>query len=76
MTIRRYIIRLMEYILDKLGLFIIAKWRMKDYFLTKRLQKIILKYQIDCIVDVGANIGQYATYLRKQVGYKNFNYFI
>lgn len=60
----------MEYIFDKLGLIVIPKWRMSNLLLTKRLQRIILEYQIDCIIDVGANAGQYGRFLRNEVEYK------
>ncbi|HXW70685.1 MAG TPA: FkbM family methyltransferase [Methylocella sp.] len=34
------------------------------------LKKLIKYFAIDCVFDVGANTGQYATMLRKKVGYK------
>ena len=34
------------------------------------LKKLISKYDIDCVFDVGANAGQYALQLRNDVGYK------
>ena len=35
------------------------------------LQRVMADFAIDCVFDVGANEGQYATMLRKQVGYRN-----
>ena len=37
--------------------------------LAMRLKRIIQEYQIDCIFDVGANVGQYHDFLRDQVEY-------
>jgi FkbM family methyltransferase len=34
------------------------------------LEKIFKKYRVDCVLDVGANIGQYANLLRRKVGYQ------
>jgi FkbM family methyltransferase len=34
------------------------------------LKRLLQHYQIDCVFDVGANDGQYATMLRKDVGFK------
>ncbi len=34
------------------------------------LKKFIDYFKVDCVFDVGANMGQYATVLRKHVGYK------
>jgi len=62
--------RLIERIFNQLGLEIIPSWRINSFLLTKRIQKIIKEYQIDCVIDVGANIGQYGEFLRKEVGFK------
>ena len=58
-----------EYIFDRLGLMFIPKWRFEKLLLTKRIQRIISEYQIDCMIDVGANVGQYHDFLRNYVGY-------
>lgn len=34
------------------------------------LRRIVTQYKIDCVFDVGANIGQYAQMLRRRVGFK------
>lgn len=36
----------------------------------EHLKKFIRHFEIDCIFDVGANMGQYATMLREKVGYR------
>ncbi|HEV7692178.1 MAG TPA: FkbM family methyltransferase [Hyphomonadaceae bacterium] len=36
----------------------------------EHLKRLLSHLEIDCVFDVGANVGQYATQLRKQVGYK------
>lgn len=53
----------------KLGVVAIPEWRLDSYFLAMRIRKIISEYKIDCIFDVGANIGQYRDFLRTNVGY-------
>lgn len=58
-----------ETIVDRLGLAVIPKWRFDKLQLSKRIQRIISEYKIDCIIDVGANIGQYHDFLRNHVGY-------
>ena len=65
-----FIKRLIEYFLYRLGIIVIAKKRLNDFLITRRMRKIIRKYKIDCIIDVGANIGQYRKFLRNQVGYR------
>lgn len=40
------------------------------YWEHQKIREIFDYYRIDCVFDVGANVGQYATMLRKKVGYK------
>ena len=40
---------------SKLGFYIIPKWRSHDFMLVQRMKRIIDEYNIDCIIDVGAN---------------------
>ena len=35
-----------------------------------RLRQVFGVFSIDCVFDVGANMGQYALMLRKKVGYR------
>lgn len=44
--------------------------RTHQYGEISALRRFITHFDIDCIVDVGANAGQYATMLRKDVGFK------
>ena len=54
----------------RFGIYTIPKWRSHDFMLIKRMQRIIDEYKIDCIIDVGANSGQYYNFLRKDIKYK------
>jgi FkbM family methyltransferase len=36
----------------------------------EQLKKVFRKYDVDCVFDIGANYGQYATMLRQRVGFK------
>lgn len=51
------------------GYEIIPTWRMKNKPMTDLLSRIFLKYKIQCVLDVGANRGQYVDFLRHEVGY-------
>ena len=60
----------LDFIFNKIGILIIPRWRVHDFTLIRRMKKIVKEYKIDCIIDVGANIGQYRDAMRKFVGYK------
>jgi FkbM family methyltransferase len=36
----------------------------------RHLRKVLIRYGVDCVFDVGANVGQYANMLRRRVGFK------
>lgn len=49
---------------------VIAEWRLNKYGLACQLQELFNYLNIDTVLDVGANEGQYATFLRQEVGFK------
>lgn len=69
MILGKFIRKSVELACKKMGLLVIAEWRIDSYFLAMRLKRIISEYQIDCIFDVGANVGQYHDFLRNHVEY-------
>lgn len=65
-----HLTRIVEFAARKLGLVTIPKWKLDNFLLAQRLARIFLEYKIDCVFDVGANIGQYRNFLRNEVGYE------
>lgn len=51
------------------GMRIVKKGKVALMFEEIHLQRFFQYYEIDCVFDVGANDGQYATMLRERVGY-------
>src|SRR5579871_2898133 len=59
---------------------VVASWRLrhlagasmllKEMSLAQHLQDLFEDLEIDCVLDVGANAGQYGQFLREQVGYR------
>lgn len=49
---------------------LIDKRQLYQYWEQEHLKKLLNKYDVDCIFDVGANYGQYSKMLRDKVGYK------
>jgi len=54
----------------KNGYVISPTWRLRDYELRQHLISVFTRLDIDCVFDVGANVGQYARFLRSEVGFK------
>jgi FkbM family methyltransferase len=55
---------------DKFKLRIVRPRKVALIFEQIHLQRFFKYFNVDCVFDVGANTGQYATMLRRQVGYK------
>lgn len=52
-----------------MGYLVVPRWRVAGYPQAVYLKRLFSFLQIDCVVDVGANIGQFRDFLRQQVGY-------
>lgn len=58
-----------EKILRYLGYELIPSWRIRNLDFAHHLAAIFEQLKIQCILDVGANVGRYTRFLRNQVGY-------
>ena len=54
---------------DSLGYHIIPKASAWSHYSTLNLKKLFRLLQVDCVLDVGANVGQYWRHLRNEVGF-------
>ena len=54
---------------DRLGYPVIAKWRLEKLDQSAHLRQLFEMLQIDCVLDVGANVGQFHEFLRLHVGF-------
>lgn len=54
----------------RLGYEVLPTWRLDQWQQTELLKQILQHYRIDCILDVGANKGQFVDYLRQHVEYQ------
>lgn len=54
---------------DRLGYQIVANWRMPGLQQARLLRQLFALLDIQCVLDVGANKGQYRDFLREEVGY-------
>ena len=53
----------------RFGYEFIPTWRMEGYEFAQHLRTLFESLQVQCVLDVGANKGQYRDFLRLEVGY-------
>lgn len=66
----RILANILNGLANKLGVKVISKWRWSHYEIATHTKDLFDLLGIDCVLDVGANKGQYANFLRSHVGYK------
>src|SRR5918995_5807895 len=69
MTIRRAIKQWVEAGLQRRGYHLLPRWRLSKYDQSSHIAQLFRLLDVDCVLDVGANIGQYHEFLRLHVGY-------
>jgi FkbM family methyltransferase len=55
--------------IERLGLTVLPNWRVERYPMARCLRALFAQLRVDCVLDVGANVGQYRNFLRYEVGY-------
>ena len=78
--LRKGVSREMKQVLTKLlmravrtaGYEVIPRWRLDNLALATHLRELFERLDIDCVLDVGANRGQYRKFLRMEVGYAGY----
>jgi FkbM family methyltransferase len=56
--------------LERHGYTMLANWRLERYNMARCLRDLFRLLEVDCVLDVGANVGQYRNFLRYEVGYE------
>jgi FkbM family methyltransferase len=69
MSIKGEIRRWLEPRLRRRGYHLLSEWRLAKYDQTTHTSELLDALAVDCVLDVGANIGQYYRFLRRYVGY-------
>ena len=64
--------RLAAALADRVGLALVAKWRLKRLEAAEHLRQLLRRYEVDVVVDVGANEGQFRDFLRLHVGFEGW----
>lgn len=65
--------RLKRFLVPRLrahGVVLVPEWQLPDLPLEEHLRAVIARYEIDVVVDVGANFGQFRDTLRSGVGFE------
>ena len=58
------------HVLERAGYSLIPTWRLEQRDFARHLQRLFDCYEVDCVIDIGANEGGYAHFLRHEVGYQ------
>jgi FkbM family methyltransferase len=69
MTLKSRLRRFLVKRLRARGHLLVPEWRLADLPLEEHLRALISRYDIDVVVDVGANFGQFRDTLRNEVGF-------
>jgi FkbM family methyltransferase len=64
--------RLVAQIARAAGCELTPRWRLRNLALATHLQALFALLNVDCVLDVGANRGQYGSFLRHEVGYTGY----
>ena len=64
-AIRRSIAKLV----GRTGYHVLSEWRLREWDFARHVRELFARQQIDLVLDVGANVGQYRDFLREQVEY-------
>lgn len=72
MSLRRRLHALTARTLDALGYTVVPNWRMGSFGFARHLRRLLPLLEIDCVLDVGANAGQYYDFLRGDVDYRGW----
>lgn len=67
---KKHIRENLEKFLRNLGYRLVPLWRMRNLELTDHLATLFRKLEVDCVLDVGANRGQFRDLLRNEAGYE------
>ena len=54
------------------GCELIPSWRLSSFPLARHLHELLSRLAVDCVIDVGANRGQFHDFLRTEVGYQGY----
>src|ERR1700753_2128803 len=58
-----------ERLASRLGYTVVPNWRMKGRPLSRHMRHMFELYEIDCVLDIGANKGQFGQFVRQEVEY-------
>jgi FkbM family methyltransferase len=69
---RKLLKRAIEGIAGRAGLVVVPAWRFDAHPQEVYLRRVIESFGVDLILDVGANVGQYSSFLRYAVGFRGW----
>jgi FkbM family methyltransferase len=67
--VNKTVTKALKQIFSQCGYTVIGDWRLERYAMSTYLNKLFRNLEIDCVLDVGAHLGEYHDFLRSEVGY-------
>lgn len=61
---------LIERTARRFGVAVVPEWRVASLAAERHLARLLQEFEVDCVFDVGANVGQYGRMLRSVIGYR------
>jgi FkbM family methyltransferase len=71
-TGRRHLLRLLQGAAQRAGLHVIPRWRRRNEAFAAHLSRLFALLGVDCVLDVGANEGQYRNFIRREVDFQGW----
>jgi FkbM family methyltransferase len=69
-TLQSFAAAAIEKAADAAGFSLVPNWRVSKLPEERQLKRLLAHLQVDCVFDVGANVGQFGEMLRRRCGYR------
>ena len=69
-AVKRLVRRALEVLAQSRNYTLIPNWAFEEKVIVRHLQPLFKVYEIECVLDVGANLGQFGDFVRHNLGFR------